>query len=122
MPDYPASFDHMLAAWNEPDSKKVRSHLDEALAADIHFVDPTIDLTGIDDFEAMVHKVQKGIPGATYARSSGVDSHHNLYRYHWEIHLDGELQVDGFDVASTDENGMVNMVLGFFGPVPSSSD
>ncbi|MEM6702531.1 MAG: hypothetical protein AAF690_07495 [Acidobacteriota bacterium] len=118
MATIPASFDHMLAAWNEPQSRGVREHLERALSPEIHFVDPSIDVHGIDGFEANVHEVQARIPGAVYSRTSGVDSHHGFYRYHWAIHRDGELVMPGFDVARLDEAGRVLQVIGFFGPVP----
>ncbi len=120
MSDYPESFDHMLAAWNESDSTLVRGHLDRALAPNVRFVDPSIDVTGIDGFEANVHDVHAKLPGAVYSRTSGVDSHHGFHRYRWAIHLNGELLVPGFDVAETDDSGRIVCVIGFFGPVPKS--
>ncbi len=118
MSDYPSSFDHMLAAWNEAEPAKVRGHLERALAPDVRFVDPSIDVTGIDGFEANVHEVHARLPGAVYSRTSGVDSHHGLHRYSWAIHRDGELVLPGFDVGETDADGRVARVLGFFGPLP----
>ena len=118
MPDYPESLDHMLASWNEADSSKVRGHLEKALAPNVRFVDPSIDLTGIDAFEANVHEVHERLPGAVYSRTSGVDSQHGFYRYHWAIHQNGNLIVPGFDVTEVDESGRVVCVIGFFGPVP----
>jgi hypothetical protein len=118
MSDYPASFDHMLAAWNESDATLVRGHLERALTPGVRFVDPSIDVTGIDGFEANVHEVQARIPGAVYSRTSGVDSHHRFYRYTWAIHRDGALLVPGFDVAEVAEDGRVRCVMGFFGPLP----
>lgn len=115
MPDYPNSLDHMLAAWNEPNPSLVRGHLELALAPSIQFVDPSIDVTGIDGFEKNVHDVQKSLPGAVYSRTSSVDSQHGFYRYHWAIHQDGKLVTPGFDVAETDETGRVIRVIGFFG-------
>ena len=112
---YPESLAHMLAAWNEADPGQVRGHLERAVAPDVHFVDPSHDITGLDDFEAMVHHVQGQIPGAVYSRASDVDSHHGLHRYHWAIHQDGELLMPGFDVTETDDEGRVTRVLGFFG-------
>ena len=120
MPDLPESLEHMLAAWNEPDSAKVRSHLEKALVPNVRFVDPTIDVTGIDGFEANVHEVHSKIPGAVYSHTSGVDSQHGFHRYHWAIHQNGELLVPGFDVTQTDENGLVVCVIGFFGPIPEA--
>ena len=118
----PESFDHMLAAWNEPDPTKVRDHLDKALAPEVHFVDPSIDVVGIDAFEENVHRVHEQVPGAVYSRTSDVDGHHGHHRYHWASHLDGELRLAGFDVAVTDAEGRVEKVIGFFGPLDPSAD
>lgn len=118
MSDYPPTFDLMLAAWNEPDPVKVRELLEQSLAPNIRFVDPSIDLTGIDAFEKNVFEVQAKIPGAVYSRTSGVDSQHGFHRYHWAIHLNGELIQPGFDVAETDDGGRVVTVIGFFGSIP----
>jgi len=120
MSNYPQSCDHMLAAWNESDASLVRVHLEKALSPEVRFVDPTIDVTGIDGFEANVHDVHSKVPGAVYSRTSGVDSQHGFHRYHWAIHLNDELLVAGFDVVETDESGLVVCVIGFFGPVPDS--
>lgn len=121
---YPESFDHMLAAWNESDPTQVRGHLDKALAPDVRFVDPTVDVTGIDGFEANVHEVHEKNPGCVYSRASGVDSQHGFHRYHWTIHnADGELMLPGFDVVETNEAGQVTLVIGFFGVLkPGSND
>jgi len=117
MKNYPSTFDLMLDAWNESKPSMVRQHLDAALTDDVHFVDPTIDITGIDAFEKMVHDVQARMPEAVYSRISEVDSHHNLYRYHWAIHVDSKLAVQGFDVIE-ERDGKVARVLGFFGDLP----
>ena len=117
MSDYPDSFDRMLAAWNEPDPQKIREHLDAALTPDVHFVDPSVDINGIDAFEKNVHEVQARLLGARYSRISEVDSHHNLHRYHWAIHQGNELLVQGFDVVES-RDGKVAKVWGFFGDLP----
>jgi hypothetical protein len=118
MSTYPESLDHMLACWNEPEPILVRGLLEQSLAPGIRFVDPSIDVTGIDGFEANVHEVKSTLPGAVYSRTSGVDSQHNFHRYHWAIHQDGKLLIEGFDVTETDKSGLVICVIGFFGPVP----
>ncbi|MEM7706711.1 MAG: hypothetical protein AAF358_14220 [Pseudomonadota bacterium] len=123
MSDYPDSFNHMYAAWNESDPALVRSHLEKALAADVRFVDPTINLTGIDDFEKNVHEVHQKYPGYAYSMASRVDSQHGFHRYHWAIHDNsGKLVLPGFDVVETDADGLVRSVIGFFGELPASAD
>jgi len=120
MSNYPDAFDRMLDAWNEKESSKVRSHLEASLTEDVYFCDPTIELTGIDAFETMVYEVQAKIPGAIYSRTSKVDSHHNLYRYHWAIHSGSEQIIQGFDVVE-ERDGKVSKVLGFFGDLPNNT-
>lgn len=120
MSDYPESFDHMLAAWNESEPSAVRSHLEKSLAPKVRFVDPTIDVTGIEGFEANVHDVQGRLPGAVYSRTSRVDSHHRVHRYHWAIHQGDRKVLDGFDVVETDRSGRVICVMGFFGELKAA--
>jgi hypothetical protein len=114
------TLDHLLAAWNEGDPGKVRAHLERALNPEVRFVDPSIDLTGIGAFEANIHEVKARIAGATYSRTSGVDSQHGFHRYHWTIHHNGELLLSGFDVTQTDERGLVLCVISFFSEVPEN--
>ena len=122
MTTIPPAFDHMLAAWNERDPAKIRSHLEQALAPEIHFVDPSIETRGLDEFEANVRDFRSRLPDARCSRASGVDAHHDLYRYAWEIHRGDELLLAGFDVARVDAAGRVVQVLGFFGPLPPRAD
>jgi hypothetical protein len=120
MANYPKALDHMLKAWNEPDSTQVRSHLEKAMNSNVRFVDPSIDVSGIDGFEQNVHEVKSKIPGAVYSRTSSVGSQHNFHRYHWAIHQEGKLLLSGFDVTETDEQEKVACVIGFFGEIPES--
>ncbi|MEM1439212.1 MAG: nuclear transport factor 2 family protein [Pseudomonadota bacterium] len=115
MSDHPESLNHMLAAWNERDQGQIRGHLKRALSPGVRFVDPSIDLTGIDAFEANIRKVQAQVPGADYLRVSPVDSQNRFHRYHWAIRHDGKTVLEGFDVTQTDEDGRVTLVIGFFG-------
>lgn len=110
----------MFTAWNEPDPTRIRGHIEAVLSPDIHFVDPSIDLTGTDAFEANMHHVHTQIPGASYTRTSTIDAHHGYLRYHWEIHRDGALLLAGFDVTRVDDDGRITEVIGFFGPLDPS--
>ena len=118
MSEIPKSLVRMLEAWNERDPEKVRAHLDNALADDVVFIDPSHSIVGLEAFEKMVREFRAQFPEAVCSRSSGVDSHHSLHRYSWEIHQDGKLLVPGFDVAELNPQGEVCRVEGFFGPLP----
>ena len=122
MANHPEAFDHMLAAWNEENPSAVRAHLDKALARDVRFGDPSIDVTGVDGFEANVHHVHENNPGNRYSRVSKIDSQHGFHRYHWAIHdKDGNLVLPGFDVVEMDDQGRVKCVIGFFGVLERSA-
>jgi hypothetical protein len=114
-----ACFDHMLAAWNETQPEAIRAHLGLALTADVVFIDPTIVTTGIDQFEANVRDFRKKFAGARCVRTSGLDTHHDLFRYSWEIRRDSQLLVQGIDIVSVHPTHRVQRVLGFFGPLPA---
>ena len=116
-PKHLTKLEAMLAMWNEPESARVRTHVDSLFTEDVIFIDPTHSIVGHDAFEAMVHKVQSEIPGAAYTRASAVDSHHGLHRYHWEIHQEGKRLLEGFDVTEIEEGGRISRVEGFFGPL-----
>jgi hypothetical protein len=118
MPTHPAAFDHMLAAWNETNPSKIRSHLELALSDDAEFIDPTIITRGIDQFEANVREFRTTYPQAVCTRTSGFDSHHNLVRYTWQITSGDDVIVAGFDVVELNDAKRVRRVLGFFGPRP----
>lgn len=100
----------------------MRLHLDRALAPIVEFIDPSVESHGIDEFEANVHDVQARIPGAQHSRTSGVDSHHRLHRYTWEIVQNGELLLPGFDVTEVDGHGMVTRVLGSSARYPTATE
>jgi SnoaL-like domain len=109
----PTPIDNMLAVWNERDLNLVRGRLEAVLTPDIAFVDPTIETHGVGEFEENVREFRTKYPQANIRRASGIDSHHNLHRYNWEITVEGKVVLAGFDVAETAEDGKVCRVLGF---------
>lgn len=117
----PISFEHVMNAWNERDPEAIRSHLDQALSDDVTFVDPTIETTGIAEFEANIRQFRAKYPDATVALTSGIDSHHDCHRYGWDIQVGGQVVVGGFDVAQVDATSKICRVIGFFGPLPPLS-
>jgi hypothetical protein len=115
----PQCLDLMLAAWNEHDPSLVRGRLEQALAPDVVFVDPTIETWGIDEFEKNVRDFRARYPQALVRRTSGFDSHHRQHRYSWEIAVRSRVILVGFDVTETNAAGKVQKVVGFFGPLPA---
>lgn len=112
---YPKCLEQMLAIWNSSDKNEINQLADSYLESNLHFVDPNYNIIGRQPFIDMVHAVHKKIPGAVYSHVGNFDSHNNLYRYHWAIHLQGKLIMPGFDVAEINDTGKVVKVIGFFG-------
>jgi hypothetical protein len=117
MQTIPSVLDDMLAVWNSRDHSNLRTRLEAIFADDIVFVDPTIITRGIDEFEANVRGFRAKYPQADIRKTTGIDSHHNLHRYHWAISMGGKTLLEGFDVSETNADGKVTRVLGFFGPL-----
>lgn len=119
MTDAPETFAHMLAAWNERDPKKIRRHLDKALAKSVEFVDPNNSVEGVAEFAKMVKAFRKQYPEAECLRTSGIDLHHDRARYSWSVVIDEQTRLDGFDtVAFNKKSGKIRRIDGFFGPLP----
>jgi len=119
MKDAPESFAHLLAAWNERDLKKIRRHLDKALAKSIAFVDPANRVDGVAEFAKMVRAFRKQYPNAECVRTSGIDAHHDRARYSWSVIIDENTRIDGVDVAAFNrKSGKIRRIDGFFGPLP----
>ena len=115
MAAYLENLNRMLAVWNTADATEKRALTDAALEHNVHFVDPNHNIIGRDAFLKMVDQVQAQVPGAVYSRASEVDVQNNHCRYHWAIHLNGELIMPGFDVTEVNDAGNIVKVIGFFG-------
>lgn len=117
MSEHMENLDKMMAIWNTTDAAEIERLTSEALEHNVHFVDPNHNIMGRDAFIKMVHQVQSEIPGSIYSRASDVDIQNNFCRYHWAIHKDDKLLIEGFDVTEINDAGKVVQVIGFFGPL-----
>jgi SnoaL-like domain len=117
MTDKLECFELLMQAWNEHDPGKRRALLDASVASDIAFTDPQYAVKGIDAFDQMMADFQARMPNAKCVRTSEIDHHHNRVRYHWSVIIDENTKVDGFDASSINDEGKVDRVDGFFGPV-----
>lgn len=117
-PNVPEVLNHMLEVWNERDPSKICERVDAVFSADVVFIDPANSIVGCDAFEKRVQSFRARLPEVICGRSSGVDRHHGLHRYHWEIHQGDQRLIEGFDVTEVDADGRVSRVEGFFGPIP----
>jgi hypothetical protein len=114
----PELFDIFLAGWNEWDADKRRALFEQVVSPDVEFTDPLHRLSGREAFLEMVADFQRTRPGAVTVRTSQIDRHHNVARYHWAILIDGKKLIDGFDSVEFDEAGRFVRIRGYFGLLP----
>ena len=114
MAGYMENLANMMAIWNTSDAAEKRRLAEESMEHNVHFVDPNHNIIGRDAFLKMVDQVQAEIPGADYSRASEVDIQNNHCRYHWAIHMNGQLIMPGFDVTEVNDAGKIVKVIGFF--------
>ncbi len=113
--DLPDSMQHYFLMWNERDPKTIRGHLNRAVSKDCVWVDPLHNHVGRDALEANVVQFRAEFPDADLAIGSNVDAHNNRCRYEWVITTGDKLMLRGFDVATLDDDGLIERVDGFFG-------
>ena len=122
MTEIPAAIRTYFRMWNERDLARAHELLAEAVTDDIVFADPRDFHEGREAMEHNVERFRRTFPTATLAITSGVDGQHDRYRYAWEIHVDGDLLLEGFDVSTLAADGRIERVDGFFGPLPALAD
>jgi len=111
--------DAYLAAFSAPDDDERANLVTRAWAPDGHFADPLFAATGHDELIALAASVPELYPGHRFARTSGIDLHHDHARYTWVFEAaDGTPVIEGVDVAQIGAADRLVRVIGFFGPVP----
>jgi hypothetical protein len=105
--------------WNDPDVERARGHLEPAVTSDFIFCDPLHWHAGHDALEANVRQFRADQPAAVFEMASGFDTHHNRFRYRWNFTRRGRVLVEGLDIATVADSGLIERIDGFFGPVPN---
>lgn len=113
------AFDHYWRMWNHRDLDAVRPELDLAVTDEFIFCDPIHFHVGRAALEANVREFRAGQPLAEFRIGSGVDHHHNRYRYEWHLTRRDRVLLKGFDVATVADNGLIERIDGFFGELPA---
>jgi hypothetical protein len=120
MSDVTTTIDTYLEAYGEPGAERRQELIRKVWAADGHLIDPPLDARGHDGIDGMFAAVQGQFAGHTFRRSSGVDVHHDIARYSWElVGPDGSVALVGLDVAEFDGDGRLSRVVGFMGDLPA---
>jgi hypothetical protein len=106
-------------AWNTHDLDQVRGLLDAAVLAEVVWNDPRDSFVGIDELEAAIHRLRSAKPDYVFSIASELDHHHDRFRYRWDMSRKGRTLVEGLDIVTMTESGLIERVDGFFGqPTP----
>jgi hypothetical protein len=120
--DVTTTVDTYLSMWNETDPASRAETIRAAWTEDGHYVDPLMESKGYDELSAMVAGVQEQFPGSQFRRASGVDTHHGLVRFAWElIGADGVVAAGGIDIGVLAEDGRFSRIAGFLGDLPAAA-
>jgi hypothetical protein len=111
-----------LDAWNATDPADRRARLERLCTADVRYVDPLADVTGIEALDALIGTVRERFPGLRFIPVGDVDAHHDVCRFRWGLGPEGaEPMVIGFDVAAVGADGCITTVHGFLDQVPEGA-
>jgi hypothetical protein len=113
--------DTYIDMWNEEDAGRRAVLIRAAWTSDARYRDPLLEADGHEALSEMVATLQGHYPGHRFSRTSGVDTHHDVARFGWQLVApDGAVFVAGVDVATVADDGRLRTVTGFFGEPPAS--
>lgn len=119
-PDYAAIARHYIATFNETDADTRRRLLNELYAADCRYVDPAVEVSGIDEIDSFLAATQQQFAGIRFSLGGPVDGHRRQLRFQWHAGPDAEEPLAiGFDVLILDEDARVSRVYGFIDRAPA---
>ena len=113
--------DTYIDMWNEEDADRRADLIRTAWSDDARYRDPLLEADGQDGLSEMVATVHGHYPGHRFRRTSGIDAHHDVARFGWELVApDGAVFTGGIDVATLAGDGRLSTITGFFGDLPGT--
>ncbi|GES28970.1 nuclear transport factor 2 family protein [Streptomyces angustmyceticus] len=118
---YEAAVARYFEAWNASGEGASGKAVAAAFGEDVTYTDPLVDVAGHEGLAAAIAGAHAQFPGFEFRRSGGVDGHHDMARFGWELVsvADGSAPVAGFDVVRLGEDGRIRSVCGFLDRVPA---
>jgi hypothetical protein len=120
MSDLAHTIDTYLAGWNETEPQRRAQTIEQVWAVDGRLIDPPLAANGRSEISDMAAALQGQFPDHRFRRSSGIDAHHDQFRFAWElVGPDGSVAINGLDVGELADDGSIARITGFFGDVPA---
>ena len=117
--DITTTVDTYLEAYGEPDAERRAELVRAAWAEDGQLIDPPMTGEGHDGIAALAEGLQAQFAGHSFRRASGVDAHHDHFRFAWElVSPAGDVVLAGLDVGELAPDGRLRRITGFFGELP----
>lgn len=109
-----------IESWNETDTLRRRTLLENIYAEHAVYTDPMISAQGWEAIDATIRSVQGMFPGHVFSLGGKVDAHHGVMRFSWHLQAPDadEPLVSGFDVVIFDDR-CIQQVIGFLDKVPA---
>jgi len=109
-----------LELLNETDAARRASLAEKVWVEDGRWIDPPFEADGRAAIIETIGGVQEQFPGHSFRQISGVDMHHDLFRFAWELVApDGSVTVTGIDVGQLAEDGRFRRITGFLCDLPA---
>ena len=120
MSDIQHLIDEHLAAYAEPDRQRRSAAVQRLWAEDAQLLDPPLAARGHAQIIDQAEQLLAQFPGHRFRRSSGIDQHHGVARYGWQLLAPGgQVVLEGIDFAQLNDAGRLTQVAGFFGALPA---
>jgi len=114
--------DGYVAAWNEAVADERGRMLGEVMSEESRYLDPNVELDSRSALDGYIGEVLSRYPGRRIVRTSEVDVHHTVGRFHWRlIKADGTRGQESVDFVEFARDGRIARVIGFFGPISDRS-
>jgi hypothetical protein len=122
MSDLATTLDIYLSAWSEPDHAKRAEMVEQVWAPNGRLIDPPLAAEGHSGISDMFGALQGQFPGHHFERVSGIDTHHEQYRFAWRlVGPSGDVVLQGVDIGEVADDGRLSRVTGYFGDLPPKS-
>lgn len=111
--------DTYCQAWSQVSPELRAELLARTLTPTATYTDPIVHTIGVSQLLVHIADVLARRPGSRVVRTSQVDHHHGIARFHWHvIESNGNLLPEGIDIAFLSKDGLkIERIVGFFGPL-----